>query len=125
HGHRPEKKHLKKVDGVYQWIDLQLPLYRMMVPFLGIKEDPATVELGYFNISEKDEETKVNIAEFTEEQMAEAVEIIERCVRGIWAEQFEPTAERVQYDDYEMILQTGVTRQLAYGVDASAKGTQA
>ena len=124
HGHRPEKKHLKKVDGAYQWIDLQLPLYRMMVPFLGIKEDPATVELGYFNISEKDEETKINIAEFTEEQMAEAVEIIEGCVRGIWAEQFEPTAERVQYDDYDMILQTGITRRLVDELGSSAKEVQ-
>ena len=121
HGHRPEKKHLKKVDGVYQWIDLQLPLYRMMVPFLGIKEDPATVELGYFNISEKDEETKINIADFTEEQMAEAVEIIEGCVRGIWAERFEPTAERVQYDDYDMILQTGITSRSVDDAEASAK----
>jgi RecB family exonuclease len=124
HGHRPEKKHLKKVDGVYQWIDLQLPLYRMMVPFLGIKEDPATVELGYFNISEKDEETKINIAEFTEEQMAEAVEIIEGCVRGIWAERFEPTAERVQYDDYDMILQSGVARRLANEVEGSVEKVQ-
>ncbi|MAI35161.1 MAG: PD-(D/E)XK nuclease family protein [Rubripirellula sp.] len=124
HGHRPEKKHLKKVDGVYQWIDLQLPLYRMMVPFLGIKEDPSTVELGYFNISEKDDETKINIADFTEEQMAEAVEIIEGCVRGIWAEQFEPTKERVQYDDYDMVLQTGITRRLADEVDASTKELQ-
>ena len=41
---------------------------------LGIKEEPATVELGYFNISEKDDETKINIANFTEEQMQEAVE---------------------------------------------------
>lgn len=122
HGHRPEKKHLKKVDGEYQWIDLQLPLYRMMVPFLGIKEDPATVELGYFNISEKDDETKINIAQFTEEQMAEAVEIIKGCIRGIWAEQFEPTAERVQYDDYDMILQTGITSRLADALENSAKG---
>ena len=113
HGHLPEKKHLKKVDGAYQWIDLQLPLYRMMVPFLGIKEEPATVELGYFNISEKDDETKINIANFTEEQMQEAVEIIHHCIRGIWAEKFEPTEERVQYDDYEMILQTGIASQPA------------
>ena len=121
HGHLPEKKHLKKVDGVYQWIDLQLPLYRMMVPFLGIKEDPATVELGYFNISEKDEETKINIADFTEEQMAEAVEIIQGCVRGIWAEQFEPTGERVQYDDYEMILQSGVASRLMNEAEVSVR----
>ena len=121
HGHRPEKKHLRKVDGVYQWIDLQLPLYRMMVPFLGIKEDPATVELGYFNISEKDEETRINIADFTEEQMAEAVDIIEGCVRGIWAERFDPTAERVQYDDYDMILQTGITGRSVDDTEVSTR----
>ncbi|MGB7346868.1 MAG: PD-(D/E)XK nuclease family protein, partial [Pirellulaceae bacterium] len=27
HGHKPEKKHLKKTDDGEQWIDLQLPLY--------------------------------------------------------------------------------------------------
>ena len=56
--------------------------------------------------------------------MAEAVEIIEGCVRGIWAEQFEPTAERVQYDDYDMILQTGITRRSVDEAEASAKEVQ-
>ena len=53
--------------------------------------------------------------------MAEAVEIIQGCVRGIWAEQFEPTGERVQYDDYEMILQSGVASRLMNEVDASTR----
>ena len=112
HGHRPEKKHLKKTEDGYQWIDLQLPLYRMMVPFLGIEADPSTVELGYFNVSEKDEETKINIADFSEVQMAEAIEVISDCIRGIWAEHFDPTPDRVQFDDYGMILQSGVASRL-------------
>ncbi len=112
HGHRPEKKHLKKTDEGYQWIDLQLPLYRMMIPFLGIDAQPADVQLGYFNISEKDEETRINIAEFSDEQMQQAEELIHDCIRGIWAGDFEPTSDRVQFDDYGMILQTGVASRL-------------
>ena len=112
HGHRPEKKHLKKVGDQEQWVDLQLPLYRMMIPFLKIEANPGDVQLGYFNISEKDEETKINVAEFSESQMANAESLIHDCIRGIWAEQFEPTADRVQFDDYGMILQTGVASRL-------------
>ncbi len=124
HGHRPEKKHLKKTENGYQWIDLQLPLYRMMVPFLGIESEPSTVELGYFNISEKDEETKINVADFTEEQMAEAIEIIRDCIRGIWAEQFEPTTDRVQFDDYDMVLQSGVASRLLDQTENSTSEAQ-
>ncbi|MGI9473420.1 MAG: PD-(D/E)XK nuclease family protein, partial [Rubripirellula sp.] len=112
HGHLPEKKHLKKVGDKEQWIDLQLPLYRMMIPFLQIDGNPKDVELGYFNISEKDDETKINIAQFSEPQMDQAKELIEDCIRGIWAEDFEPTADRVQFDDYGMILQSGVASRL-------------
>ena len=55
HGVVPLKKHLKKNrgSGEYEWIDLQLPLYRLMVPFLGIDVPPETVQLGYFNVSDK------------------------------------------------------------------------
>ncbi len=69
HGHRPEKKHLQKTKDGQRWIDLQLPLYRMMIPFLGIDVRPPEVELGYFNIADKEDETRINIATFTESQM--------------------------------------------------------
>ncbi len=108
HGHPPEKKHLRKTEDGYEWIDLQLPLYRMMVPFLGIDEDPSSVALGYFNISGKDDETRINEASFGEELMQQADELIRDCVRGIRAGDFAPTQDRVEYDDYGMILQTGV-----------------
>ncbi|MFG0262030.1 MAG: PD-(D/E)XK nuclease family protein, partial [Novipirellula sp. JB048] len=52
HGHPPAKKHLKRTEQGLQWIDLQLPLYRMMIPYLGIQAPPSEVQLGYFNISD-------------------------------------------------------------------------
>ena len=119
HGHRPEKKHLKKTDDGYQWVDLQLPLYRMMIPFLGIDADPSEVELGYFNVSEKDEETRINIAEFDEDQMKDAETLVHQCIRSIWAGNFDPTSDRVQFDDYAMILQTGVASRLLDQADSS------
>ena len=112
HGHRPEKKHLKSTAEGEQWVDLQLPLYRLMVPFLGIEADPSEVELGYFNVSEKPSETRINIASFAAAQMAVADELVRDCIRGIWAGQFEPTSDRIPFDDYAMILQTGVTQRL-------------
>ncbi len=112
HGHPPEKKHLKKTGVGVQWIDLQLPLYRMMVPYLGIKSDPKSVKLGYFNISSKDEETRVNEASFSEDLMSKAEELVRECVRNILAGHFEPTSERVEFDDYESIMQTGVASRL-------------
>ncbi|MDG2221082.1 MAG: PD-(D/E)XK nuclease family protein [Rubripirellula sp.] len=112
HGYRPEKKHLKKTDDGYRWIDLQLPLYRLMIPYLGIDAVPAEVQLGYFNVSEKEEETRINIAGFTPDQMRQAEEVIRDCVAGIWAGNFQPASDRIQYDDYGMILQTSVANRL-------------
>ena len=112
HGHPPEKKHLRQVDGESRWIDLQLPLYRRMIPFLGIDAEPDDVELGYFNIGEKAEETRVNVATFSSGQLEAADELIRDCIRGIRAGQFRPTDDRVAFDDYEMILQVGVARRL-------------
>ena len=107
HGHLPAKKHLKKVDGVEKWIDLQLPLYRLMIPYLGIDAPPDEVQLGYFNVSEKDPETKINLAEFTAEQLDQAQQEIHRCVTGVLAEDFQPAENPPEYDDYGMILQVG------------------
>lgn len=118
HGHKPEKKHLKKTEHGEQWIDLQLPLYRMMIPFLGIDAPPSEVGLGYFNVSERDEETRINIAEFSETQMQQAEELICDCIRAIWAQEFAPTSDRVAFDDYAMILQVGTANQMLDQVDA-------
>ncbi|WP_146577504.1 PD-(D/E)XK nuclease family protein [Neorhodopirellula pilleata] len=105
HGHSPEKKHLKTApDGSTRWIDLQLPLYRRFIPDLGISADPQDVELGYFNVAEKDTETKINLASFTESQFEAADELIHWCVRQIRECRFEPNPDGVQYDDYDMMF---------------------
>ncbi len=112
HGHRPEKKHIRNSKDGDQWIDLQLPLYRMMIPYLGMEASPANVQLGYFNIGEKEDDIRINIAEFTEPQMQQAEELIRDCIRRIRAGDFQPTNDRVPFDDYGMILQTGVANRL-------------
>ncbi|MCG8653055.1 MAG: PD-(D/E)XK nuclease family protein, partial [Pirellulales bacterium] len=112
HRHRPEKKHLIHTQEGDVWIDLQLPLYRMMIPFLGIDAQAGNVQLGYFNIAEKEEDTRINIAEFTEAQMRQAEALIQDCIRRIRNGDFEPTKDRVPFDDYAMILQTGVASRL-------------
>ncbi|MEM9364547.1 MAG: PD-(D/E)XK nuclease family protein [Planctomycetota bacterium] len=105
HAFTPEKKHLKKEGAKTQWIDLQLPLYRRLIPDLGIHADPADVDLGYFNVADKDADTKVNLARFSEEQFAEADERMHWCVRQIRACRFEPTDQRVPFDDYAEIVE--------------------
>ena len=110
HGHKPEKKHLKNTVDGQQWIDLQLPLYRMMIPYLGIDVVPSEVELGYFNVSDKAAETRVNIANFTETQMQAADDLIYECIRRIRDGDFAPAETPPQYDDYSMILQTGILK---------------
>ncbi|QDT02859.1 ATP-dependent helicase/deoxyribonuclease subunit B [Rubripirellula lacrimiformis] len=118
HGHKPEKKHLEKTASGLRWIDLQLPLYRMMIPFLGIEAPPREVALGYFNVSEKDDETRINLAEFPEPLMDQAEQIIHDCIRGIWAKEFAPTSGSVDFDDYSMILQTDVASRMMAAADA-------
>ena len=119
HGHKPEKKHLRKTPDGYEWIDLQLPLYRMLIPYLGIEADVSDVDLGYFNVSEKPEETRINLAQFSEDLMLTAEDLIRQIIRDVWAGKFEPTSDRVQYDDYEMILQTRVPQRLLNQVENS------
>ncbi len=112
HGHTPRKKHLRVAEGVSQWIDLQLPLYRMLVPFvLRADVEVSQVSLSYFNIGENREQTGVNDADFTAEEFAKADATIHDCVRRIRRGDFEPAAA-VEFDDYAMILQTGAVATL-------------
>ena len=107
HGHKPMAKHIQGKGDSAQWIDLQLPLYRRLLGFLDLNVAPENVQLGYFNIGNTAGETGVNLAEFSEAQFAEADRLIDDIIRRIWAEDFEP-AEPPEFDDYDMILQTGI-----------------
>ncbi len=112
HGHTPRKKHLKVVSQAPQWIDLQLPLYRLLVPFVLQQDiDVSQVSLSYFNVGDNREQTGVNDADFSPEEFAVAEATIESCVRRIRQGDFAP-AKAVEFDDYAMILQTGVVANL-------------
>lgn len=110
HGHPPRKKHLKRVgQGSYRWVDLQLPIYRLMIPYLvGQQVDPDSVSLGYFNIGDKESETRINAADFTATEFQQADAVIRECIRRIWAGDFTPSNDPVLYDDYAMILQSEI-----------------
>ncbi|QEG41449.1 PD-(D/E)XK nuclease family protein [Roseimaritima ulvae] len=110
HGHKPLKKHIDSATG--NWIDLQLPLYRLMAPYLDIDAPIEDIELGYFNVAEQAGNTGVNLAEFTPEQFDEANEVIYDCIRRIWRNDFARSSEPVTYDDYAMICQTGLAQTL-------------
>lgn len=113
HGHHPRKKHIEKTADDFRWVELQLPIYRLMIPYLvGHDVNPIDVTLGYFNVSEKESETKINEADFTEAEYAAADDLIVQCVRSIRAGRFEPTSEPVLYDDYSMIMQSQIAEQL-------------
>ncbi|WP_153555506.1 PD-(D/E)XK nuclease family protein [Roseimaritima sediminicola] len=110
HGHKPLKKHIDSATGA--WIDLQLPLYRLMTPYLNLDAEVEEVQLGYFNVAEQAEQTGVHLAEFTAEQFAEATKVIEDCIRRIWAGDFTRSSDPVPFDDYAMICQTGLAQTL-------------
>lgn len=112
HGHKPLEKHFE--ESRQRWIDLQLPLYLLMLKALGIKAEQDLVQLGYFNIAEKHADSGVNIAEFTPGMIAEAHLLAKQVVAGILAGEFSPQldADEVLYDDYGMILQTGIAQNV-------------
>ena len=68
-----------------------------MIPFLDIGAEPKTVQLGYFNVSEKESETKINIAKFSEQLLSDADRLIFDCVRRIRSGDFSPTDKRVEF----------------------------
>ncbi len=112
HGHAPRRKHLQVRDGERTWLDLQLPLYQLLIPFvIGKEVRSSDVALSYFNVGSNFNETKINDADFDREEFASALTKIEDCVRGIRGGHFAPSSD-VQFDDYSMILQTGAVANL-------------
>lgn len=124
HGHIPRKKHLQKVGrDQYRWIDLQLPIYRLMIPYLvGESVDPDRVRLGYFNIGDKETDTRINEADFKPEEFRQAEEVIKDCIRRIWQGDFRPSSDPVLYDDYAMILQSDTAAPWLEPEETAAEG---
>jgi len=68
-----------------QWIDLQLPLYRHLAAGLGIS---GPVGLGYIILPKDTAKTGHLLADWTEEELAEADRVAEDVIREVWAEDF-------------------------------------
>lgn len=112
HGHQPMAKHYDRRAEI--WLDLQLPLYLQMLSALKIDAAEGDVDVGYFNIAEKADETGIHLAEFTPELLASAMIRAREVARGVLDAAFDvdPEAGQVLFDDYAAILQTGAAQNL-------------
>ena len=79
----PEKTHRE----AGQWVDLQLPLYRHLIAALGID---ASARLGYIALSKSADDVHELLAEWTEDDLAEADEVAAAVVRCVRHERFWP-----------------------------------
>lgn len=88
----PRDAHLRR-DGA--WLDLQLPLYRLLARELVGAQEPV---LGYAWIGKEDHETGFFTADFRAGELDAALDEARRIVRCIRAGQFEETG-RAPYDE--------------------------
>jgi hypothetical protein len=81
------------------WIDLQLPLYRILCGDARLKlPSGAAIELGYFNLPKRVEETAVAVAEWDDAVLTEAEDVaravLRRIVAGVfWPPVYDPVPE--------------------------------
>ncbi len=89
------------VDGNdKRWIDLQLPLYRILLPEHNFPGN--SVELGYFNLPKSTDETGVVIWEDVDDHLLESARICAgSVVKDIRNRRFWPPLKRVKNDDFE------------------------
>ncbi len=103
-GATPTATHLRisggKAARTVRWIDLQLPLYRVLLRTQSPSELVAPNDLGYLNLAASMEKSGFAFLEASEGELAEAEELARDIVKEIRAGQFTPS-ERVpvQCDD--------------------------
>ncbi len=85
----PEQAHRVGRGSEKQWVDLQLPLYRHLLPALEI---PSNARLGYILLPKDPGSTGEALAEWTEEELQSADEVAAEVVRKVRNEEFWPPA---------------------------------
>jgi ATP-dependent helicase/nuclease subunit B len=117
HGHKPLEKHFKK--KTQSWIDLQLPLYLLMLKALKIDATYDQVQVGYFNIPDDPDKCQVHLLELDATLRQHAFTFAKHVAAQILDGNFEPQLDpsNVPFDDFGMILQTGAAENLLMGVD--------
>lgn len=100
----PAKTHQKNGE----WVDLQLPLYTLLAEPLGVTGSP---QLGYIALPAKLEEVGEKIADWSEDDVAEALEVARHIAFRIVNQDFRALENHnvlSQYDEFGRICQTTV-----------------
>ena len=99
--HPPGPSHLKKKDG---WVDLQLPLYRHLAHHLGLH---GKIDLGYIVLPKDTKKVQHLLADWTDEQLADADQTARQVVESVLDEQFWPPAsvDGTFYEEFAPICQ--------------------
>lgn len=84
---KPEEAHRSGRKADKQWVDLQLPLYRHLLPALGVAGE---VRLGYILLPKDPASTGEALAEWTPEELQSADEAAAEVVRKVRREEFWP-----------------------------------
>ena len=130
----PEDRHRKGRRGEERWVDLQLPLYRHLLPGIARREDaPAELgqpgrvrerlSLGYLHLSS--EGVELLLADWTREQLEEADEAARRAVRALreGVFRFRPGRGRSFRDDpLDVLFPEAGRAELAPGEDPADGG---
>jgi RecB family exonuclease len=85
-GKTPEKTHISKGE----WVDLQLPLYRLLWPQAVNYALDTPITLGYFNLPKDEDAAGPAIAAWSEESLEQAEEVARGIISQILAGRFEP-----------------------------------
>jgi len=111
----PEKAHLgplssltrdyakvKVGKGEKRWLDLQLPLYRLLLPN---EEFRGRMQLGYFNLPKAIKDTKLVFWDGLDDELLQAGRICaEGVVEDIKRHRFWPPAPKVKYDRFASLF---------------------
>lgn len=89
-------------NKIQRWVDLQLPLYLLALQAAGRSERMVT---GYANLGRAKAEVALELWNDLEEHLlSAALRCVEGIVQAITEKQFWPPSERVDYDDFGLIL---------------------
>lgn len=103
-GRTPDESHRR----AGQWVDLQLPLYRHLLGELPGIGASALVDVGYFNVPARVEETGIKTPTWTEADYAAADETAREVVRRVRAGVFWPANDAAAraFPEFDAICQT-------------------
>jgi len=107
-GNPPEKVHQQRGE----WVDLQLPLYRHLAASLDIA---GAVKLGYILLPKNITKIEFRVADWSEDDLAEADEVAREVIRGIRQQIFWPPTDPPPdfSEEFAPICQDGVFEKTA------------